>query len=164
MKYLYLIRHAKSSWDDASLTDFERPLNKRGFRDCINMPNYLFKNKVKFDYILSSSALRAKTTALKFNEVFKLPESKISFTKEIYHAYNNTVIDLVKTIDNEINHLAVFGHNPTFTSLANNLSDLTLDNLPTCGVVCISFKIDDWNKIDEQNGKFEFLEIPKNLK
>lgn len=163
MKILYLIRHAKSSWSDVNLSDFDRPLNSRGFRDCETMPQFLKDKNMEIDYILSSTALRAKTTALQFNKVFQLNEDKIQYTKELYHALDFTVVDLINQVNPKINHLAVFGHNPTFTYLANKLCEIKLDNLPTCGIVAIGFEISEWTELMDKKGNFLFFNSPKNL-
>lgn len=164
MKTLFLIRHAKSSWDDATLKDFDRPLNKRGHQNATEMANRLKKDEITFDKILSSPAIRAKTTAIYFAEILEIPAIKVEFIASIYESYEDNIIQLVCNTSNSINSLAIFGHNPTFTMLANIFSETPIMNVPTCGIVAIQFNTEDWRNFFEASRKMLFFDYPKNIR
>lgn len=161
MKTLLIVRHAKSGWDNPDLNDFERPLNKRGHRDAPFMGDLIAKMGIKPDLIISSSALRAHTTAGYFADSFKYPKDKIIADRSIYERGIRHIIKLIKNLDNNISTVMVFGHNPDITSLSSFYSGEYFDNVPTCGVVCIDFNVTSWNDTDTENGKLRFYEFPK---
>lgn len=161
MKRLYLIRHAKSSWKNPALADFDRPLNKRGKRDAPFMGKLLAKQKVRCDLILTSPAKRAFNTAKIIAKEIGFPKKKIVTDEAIYLMDTQTLVEVIKHIDDSVNRLMMFGHNPGFTILANYLSDYKVENIPTCGIFCIDFDISSWSKVSEGNGIFQFFDYPK---
>jgi len=162
MKTFYLVRHAKSSWEDMSLRDFDRPLNKRGLRDAPFMSKMLAGKGVKADAIVASPANRAYTTATYFAEAMGIKKKDIIKNKDIYEAYPETVMDIIEALDNEYETVLVFGHNPTFTSLANNFKeDGYLANLPTCGIVKIESKAKKWADVSVKNSELTEFHFPK---
>ena len=161
MKTLYLFRHAKSSWDDPSLSDIDRPLNKRGRRDAPFMGEILSK-KIKLPQIIySSTANRALTTALTIAENFKFDKSKIIEDQRIYDAGVSDLVRLINSTSDEFDTIMFFGHNPTFTMTSNYLSDKYIDNIPTCGLVQIDFDVTSWEDIDSEKGELILFEYPK---
>ena len=159
MKKLYLIRHAKSSWKDLELEDFDRPLNKRGRLNAPFMGETLKSKNVKPELILSSPALRAKTTALiiaKEVGYFK----NIVYKEEIYEASVGALHEIVTQVGDEIHALFLFGHNPSLNELAQKYVGFE-DNIPTCGVLEIEFDCDSWSEIDRENSKIVSFEYPK---
>ena len=161
MKTLILVRHAKSSWDDPSLNDFERPLNGRGKRDAPMMADRIFDKGVKLDYIVSSPAKRAKKTAEEFARRFSKKGKKLAFKSELYMAGENTFTNVIEGLDNDDDCVAIFSHNPGITDFANSLTDTRLDNIPTCGVFAISVDSKEWNKFSESKKEFLFFDYPK---
>ena len=161
MKVVYLIRHAKSSWANPGLEDIERPLNKRGERDSAFMPNVLKGKGAKPDLIVSSPANRAFTTACKFGEAFGIDKDNILVREDIYEAYPQAVLEVIKALNHQANEVLIFGHNPTFTSLADMFSDEYIVNVPTCGIIKIEAEIDDWNLFSEENAKQTAFYFPK---
>jgi phosphohistidine phosphatase len=161
MKRLYLSRHAKSSWDDAALTDFERPLNKRGHRDAPFIGKLLREQGHVPDIIISSPANRALTTARIFAEEMDYPFDDIIINEELYETGVSDYLQVIATIDDRHPSAMLVGHNPTLTSLAGFLSDARVDNIPTCGVVVIQFENDSWADIIKRNGACEGIEYPK---
>ncbi len=162
MKKLYLVRHAKSSWADLSQKDIDRPLNKRGEKDAPYMGELLKKRGVQPDLIISSPALRANTTAKIFAE--KLSYSKeISINPDIYEAYIDDVLSVIHQVSNNINTVMIFGHNPTFTNLANYFHDEYIPNVPTCGIICIEADVNNWANINRQTGNLTSFDYPKLL-
>ena len=160
MKSLFLIRHAKSSWEDPSLRDFDRPLNPRGLRDAPFMSKLLKGKGVVVDQIVSSPANRAFSTAKYFAEAFGIDAADIMQRKEIYEAYPEDVLEIVKELPKQVNVALVFGHNPTFTSLANQFGEY-LSNVPTCGIVRIDANIDDWADFSIKTAQRTAFHYPK---
>lgn len=163
MKKFILIRHAKSSWSDASLKDFDRPLNDRGIRDAPRMAAKLLELIEKVDLIISSPANRALSTALVFAKSFEINSDNIELKDELYHAYPNEVMQVLHEIDNSHQSVLIFGHNPTFTTIADTFSDKYIDNVPTCGVSIIESTASEWAAIDESNSKLKDFIYPKML-
>lgn len=161
MKKLYLARHAKSSWDYPELSDFERPLNKRGKRDAPYMGKVLHDLNVRPDKIISSPAIRAYFTARTIASRLNYPVEKIDTSEIIYEAGAGELIEFIQSISDDINTLMLFGHNPSLTLTSNYLSDRSLDNIPTCAIVCIEFDVDSWSQVKTDKGKFLFFEYPK---
>jgi len=164
MKKIILVRHAKSGWDNPDLQDFERPLNKRGKTDAPIMAQILEKYKVFPDLLISSPAVRALTTANIFAETINYPPKKILTDKGIYEKGARYIIKLIANLNNSVNTVVVFGHNPDMTSLASYFVGDYFDNVPTCGIVAIEKDVDDWSKIEDGNSKLLFYEYPKKIK
>lgn len=159
MKTIYFIRHAKSSWTDFSLTDFERPLDQKGQRDAPYMAELLKSLDYHIDKIITSSAVRAKKTATFFGLKYQL---KIEETKILYHAEPESYLDLITEQAEDVRHLALFGHNPGLTYLANMIRPGCTDNIPTCGIVIVT--VDDeieWSSIQWENMHFVSILTPK---
>lgn len=164
MKKLYVIRHAKSSWADISLSDFERPLKKRGKKDAPLIGKILNEEEEKPDLILSSSANRAISTAKKIAKELKIDKEKIVKMNKLYAADLDDIIDILSELSNEINVVYIFGHNPELFYLVLFLCDRVIEKLPTCAVAAINLQIEDWSKIRKNCGKLERFLTPKMLK
>lgn len=162
MKKLYIIRHAKSSWEDSSLNDQERPLNSRGLKDAPMMAR-IFKAEVgKIDLLISSPALRAFTTCNIFAEEFKISPSSIRVEEDLYGASVQTSMQIINALDDKWDLVCLFGHNPNFTYLSEELCDMNIGNLPTCGIVGAEFGVDSWEAVSLGSGENIFYDYPKN--
>ena len=161
LKNLFLIRHAKSSWKNPELKDFDRPLNKRGQNDAPFMGKRLKKYDVKPDIIISSPAKRALETAKIIAGEIKFPQSDIITELAIYEGNRSDLINLINNIDDSLNIVLLFGHNPYITSCANYLCNVTVTNIPTCGIFCVEFEINSWQEVSESSGKLRFFDFPK---
>ncbi len=161
MKILTLVRHAKSSWDNPDWSDMERPLNKRGLADAPFMGNIISEKLEKPDMIFSSPAVRAHTTAIEYASAFKMKKEVILIDEGIYNFGKRHIINVVKNLDNALNNVMFFGHNPDITSLSSYFSGEFFDNVPTCGTVSIEFDTDKWSDLVDINGKLLFFEYPK---
>jgi len=161
MKTFYLIRHAKSSWSNSSLRDIERPLNSRGLRDAPFMAKLLKGKGATPDQIISSPANRAHTTSKYFAEAFDIAEQAIRLESDIYEAYPEQVIEIIRGLDAALKQVLVFGHNPSFTSLANMFSEEYIANVSTCGIVKIVSTSNTWSGIDRANTKVAAYSYPK---
>ena len=162
MKKLYIIRHAKSSWKDSFLDDYDRPLNKRGMLNAPFMGAKLKTKKILPDIILSSPALRAKTTAEIIAKKVKYSQ-QIVFDEDIYDADMGTLHDILTKVDDENSVLFLFGHNPDLNILAENYVDFD-ENIVTCGVVEIEFDCERWQDISHDNAKLISFDYPKRYK
>lgn len=163
MKYLYLVRHAKSSWDYPELSDFERPLNKRGKRNAPEMGLRLASRNLKLDAIVSSPANRALTTAKTIADQLEFAQDKIIEDKSVYHASSRSILSTINRFLDQWKTVMLVGHNPGFTDLANYLKqpDYYISNVPTCGVVAIEFATNQWGDISKHSGRLLFFDYPK---
>ncbi len=159
MKRVYLIRHAKSSWEDFLFDDFERPLNKRGKLDAPLMGARLHDKKIMPDTILSSPAVRAKTTAEIIAKKIGF-EKEIVFIKDIYEASATTLHKILTKIADKKNTVFLFGHNPSLNELAENYIHFN-ENIPTCGVMEIEFDCKSWADISGENARLVLFDYPK---
>ena len=161
MKTIYFVRHAKSSWKDPSLRDFDRPLNKRGFRDAPFMATLAKSKGARPGLIVSSPANRALTTATFFAKELGIEPDDIQQRPEIYEAFPDQVLAIVRSLPDEVGEVFVFGHNPTFTSLANQFTKDPIDNVPTCGIVRLVSTADEWQNLDTDNTRLTAFHYPK---
>lgn len=163
MKHLYLIRHAKSDWSDASKRDYARALNKRGKKAIVTMGEALKEKDIMPDLILSSSAKRAKLTAEGLAKEIGY-KGKIEVEDKLYMADPQTVQNLVKELKNKYESVFVVGHNPETTELSNMVTDTYIDNVPTLGIVSLKLPIEKWDKLCIGKGQVEFFIYPKMFK
>ena len=159
---LTLIRHAKSSWEQEGLHDFERPLNERGRRDAPVMAARLKQSAATPTLLVSSPALRAITTARIFAEGLGIPTDAIQLQAKIYEASVNTLLEIIRGLDDEHSHIALFGHNPGLSDLAQKLARCDgFAELPTCGIVQISLPAKSWRNVSAMSGQLLYSSWPK---
>jgi phosphohistidine phosphatase len=161
MKQLLLIRHAKSSWDDPSQPDFERPLNDRGKKDAPEMAKRLSGKKIKPELFVSSPARRAKKTAIVFAKEFDEKKDEVILKEELYMGSEEAFMSVITSMKNKYDTIAIFSHNPGITDFANSLTDARIDNIPTCGVFAVKADTDDWSKFADAKKEFWFFDYPK---
>jgi phosphohistidine phosphatase len=148
MKKVLLMRHAKSSWKDPSLADFERPLNKRGKRDAPRMGAFLMDTDIKIDIILSSPAKRARQTVKRFLREYSF-DGKLILEDELYHSDHTIYIDLLNNLPNEIDSIMIVGHNPEMDYFLDTVCDV-YEHMPTGAIAVINLPIDDWKEINTE--------------
>lgn len=137
-KSLYLIRHAKSSWDNLQLRDFDRPLSPKGQKDAPLMAELLKRKLVVPDVLISSPAVRALQTCYYFADAMGIDHTSIIQDIAIYEAHPDDLQDTVSNFKPEWNTVFMFGHNPGYTMFANRfVKGIRFDNVPTCGIVKI---------------------------
>ena len=146
MKTLYMVRHAKSSWDH-DVIDHRRPLNKRGEKDAVLVSKHVSKKISTPEIIISSDAVRAATTAGYFKKKFKISDANFILDHSLYDFSGHKVIERVKNLDDSYTTVMIVGHNHAFTSVANMLGNKYIENVPTCGFVAIQFKEPNWKAI-----------------
>ncbi len=161
MKTVYLIRHAKSSWEDMQLSDVERPLNKRGFRDAPFMAKVFQAKEKTPNLLISSPAVRAHTTAQYFADVYGIPHSNISIENKMYLGDEENTINIIQALDNDMDTVCIFGHNPNFTHLANIFSKNYIPNVPTCAIVKIEADINEWSAWNTDTASMTQFHYPK---
>lgn len=149
MKTLYINRHAKSSWKELNVRDFDRKLNKRGKINAKFMAER-FAEESRVDMIISSPAVRALRTAENFAKALGIED--IRKEPVIYGAGIREMVLLINSISNEYDSALIFGHNPTFTDLAHHLDHNFSDHLVTCARVKLEFDLDDWEMIGSDSG------------
>ena len=162
MKTLLLVRHAKSSWDAPGLSDFDRPLNERGKTDAPEMAKRLRDKNIKVDVFISSPAKRAKRTAKYFAEEFDMKKDDIVLVDDLYLATMEAFAAAVKNIDDRHDTAAIFSHNPGITEFASMLTNVRVDDMPTCAVFAVQSDADSWKNFMSGERKFLFFDYPKN--
>lgn len=160
MKTLFLIRHAKSSWDNSALPDQDRPLNDRGRRDAPKMGERLAKRDVKPDLILSSPALRALRTAEIIAKKLDYRRKDIVVNEGLYAVEADDLLDVIHQLGDQMERVMLFGHNPELTELAHRLSG-EITHMPTCAVVEFTFDATSWSKIGTIKPAEVLLDYPK---
>lgn len=162
MKTLLILRHAKSSWANMQLTDYERPLNNRGKRDAPRMGKLLREQDLMPDLILTSSAERALATA----EAVALAsdyEQEIKYTRSFYHADPEPYIEALQQLDDSYERVMVIGHNPGIEELVEELTGLW-ERMPTAALAQVALPINHWHELDEEiTGELVNLWRPKEL-
>ena len=166
MKNLYLLRHAKSSWDDPSLSDGERPLNGRGRRDAPRMGEALGARSVPVTFYMSP-AERAQQTFRAVQRNWKGLKKRHGVTIPALYTFDyREVLDWISQQPDELERQALVGHNPAFTDLVNYfVGPDTLENLPTAGWAELMLPIDNWSQVavSEGQGELVYLLFPKEL-
>lgn len=160
MKELLIIRHAKSSWVKPRQNDIDRPLNERGERDAPFMAGELKKRGVHVDLLLSSNAHRAYDTCMHFATFF--PDAQIINEPKLYQATIKTFYEVVRDIDDQYASVALFSHNTGVTDFVNDLCNVHVDIVPTCGIYAVKVEIDEWKKFKGGKKAFWFFDYPKN--
>ena len=161
MKNLFLLRHAKSSWDSTALADFDRPLSKRGISNIILLSKHLEKQKVSFDLVLCSPSERTQST-LDLALSYLNPTPATILKESIYHASASSLSQLIKEQDENINNLLVIGHNPGMHILIESLTHESIIKLPTCAFAKIT-NFNHWKDLDAGILNLESLITPKEL-
>lgn len=161
-KDLYIVRHGKAISDYFEISDIDRPLKEKGIVDGLNMANRLLSKEIMPEKIISSSAIRAFHSASIFCRAFDISVEKIQIEEPFYLSGTSTLLDLIMNTENSIKSLMIFGHNPTFTDLANHFLNKQIDNMPTTGVVGIRFNTKSWSELNIEKVESSFFDYPKN--
>ena len=160
MRKLFLIRHAKSSHKDDSLEDLHRPLSKRGERDALAMARHFADKGELLDVIYSSTAERALDYAQllsEFTGVALIPD--LSF----YTFIDSELREILYHLPDEVNSVAVVGHNAAITLVAELLAAESLENVPTSGIVALNCDVDSWDNLMAGCAEIEYFDYPKML-
>lgn len=160
MKTLYLLRHAKSSRENPYLDDYDRPLLPKGLKKSKVIIDYLLKKNVQVDLIISSPAVRALETARMFAHALKYPAQNIRTNKSLYATDSEAYFSQFYDVPHKVNSLMIVGHNPEITSVANQLLSDKIDNLPTSGIVSITFDSENWEEAGDAKRQTNFVIYP----
>ena len=161
-KELFVLRHAKSSWK-IDMPDEKRPLMEKGKKRTKKVIDYLLEKHIKVDYIITSHAVRAHETAKILAHALKYPLENIKVDPQIYHAGGDSILDQFYDLPDRYDSVMIVGHNPSLTDLVNFFLTPAIDNLPTSGVVSITFDTDHWEKVPASARKTNFILFPKEL-
>lgn len=164
MKNLFIIRHAKSSWEKEGLHDIERPLAGRGESDAALMGRMLLKKGTVPQTVISSPALRAFSTARIICDEINFDKNKIAINNVLYFGDEDAIIELIRSFLTEIETAVIVGHNPTFSHLCSALCENFHSDLPTCGIVTLAFNTGSWKLIEKHSGKLVSCDYPKNYR
>ncbi|HEX3145573.1 MAG TPA: histidine phosphatase family protein [Pyrinomonadaceae bacterium] len=162
MKTLLLLRHAKSSRDDSTLNDFDRPLNDRGKDDAKLMGRWLGRQQIVLDAVISSPAKRARQTMEIFLKAADVSLAA-SFDERIYEAGLQQLLTIVSEIDSSRNTVLLIGHNPGFEDLAESLTGQH-SRLATAALAGIELTVEEWRDVRLRVGKLRLLVTPKELR
>lgn len=161
MKNLILIRHAKSSWE-FPCQDSDRPIVQRGIDDIL-LVAFDCANCLPSSYVIrSSSARRARETAMIFAKTILYPVESIVFSDNLYTFDENKLEKIIKSISNDFENVILFGHNEAITNFVNKFGNIFIDNVPTSGLVWLQFDTDSWDRIAK--GRTVKTIFPRNLK
>jgi len=158
MKTLILMRHGKSSWEHP-VSDLERPLLRRGLDDAAKVASFFAEQSYEIDAILSSPAERASMTCSVFTSVLNFPINKVVYKDGLYDFSGNSLAEVVYGLDDSLNTVMLFGHNFALTNLANSWGDKSIENVPTAGLVVLSFSSDSWRDVS-RGGQTELFVKP----
>ena len=159
MKYqLSLIRHAKSSWN-LPLEDKLRPLNEVGIQRAIVMREHVQSIIKDADYVFSSPAVRARSTANLMLEGLPIKQNAFEIIPELYTFDVRQLETFVKKLPSSLTHVFLFGHNSAITDFVNKFGDRYIENVPTSGWVTIEFDCENWSQI--QKGKTVRFRTPR---
>jgi len=161
MKIITILRHAKSSWSSSDLNDHDRGLNHRGLRDREIMASVMEKNAIIPEIILCSTAARARKTVSAVAKDEWIAPQNIYFKEKLYLATESALCTEIATVDDSFQHVMVCGHNPGLTEFVNEHTDLSIMNLPTCGLVTAQYEIESWSGIFSAVGTMKYHLWPK---
>ena len=160
MKTIYFLRHAKSSWDDYELKDFDRPLSTRGIQDADLMGNYFRSKKIKLDLVFSSQSKRTSETLEHF---FQIDGTKIQFEESIYHASLDQILSIIFGTPEGLKNIMVVGHNPSMHEITEYLGKKFINKYPTCCLAALTIDR-SWNELSQGCGNLDFIKKPSELR
>ncbi len=163
MKKLYLIRHAKSSWKNLTLEDFDRPLSKRGKKNAPFMGNLLKQLEIKPDLIICSPAYRTRVTAELIALEINYEKHKIEYYENLYEASLEDIEESIKYLEDKYEIVFLVGHNPSLNQFSEKFGSFK-DNIPTCGIIELNFNCQNWQNISSKNCHLISFEFPKKYK
>ena len=165
MKTVYIVRHAKSSWEYRGIEDIDRPLKKRGILDAHLLSGILKDRIIRPDIFVSSSANRALHTAMIFAENFTYPLANLKIKKSLYSFSDGYLIKTIMALDDAFDTVMVFSHDHGISTFVNKFGSKRISHVPTCGVIGIQFDIKHWKSINKnktiKKGKTILFETPK---
>ena len=162
MKQIFILRHAKSSWDNSNLSDFERPLADRGIRDTKKLSNFLKENEFRVDKVLCSKATRAKDTFDLIADGFNFQINKATYSDQLYFGDTTNIINDLKKLDERFKNILIVGHNPTLHSLVESLTNEKISRFTTCNLAIMLYE-GDWIELNSHKCSLKSLIKPKEI-
>ena len=159
MKTLFVLRHAKSSWENPDWSDFERPLNSRGLDAARFIGELIYERALQPQIIVSSPAKRAKQTAILVKEIAEVSKP-VKFDERIYEASPHALFNLIREFDEKWESVLIVGHNPGFENLVRMLTTEAV-SMPTAALARINLDIENWHDLETNSNELEFLIRPK---
>ena len=159
MKTLFVLRHAKSSWENPDVSDFDRQLNERGLKTAPIMGDRIYQNQFQPATIISSPAKRAKQTAVLIKETAQI-ECKIEYDERIYEASPHRLLEVISELDEKKGSAMLIGHNPGLEGLIKILTG-KVQSMPTAALAVIDLDKENWNEIAAESGKLRAVFSPK---
>jgi len=163
MKKIYFVRDAKAKNFSQGISDFERELKKKGYKEIKTIASYLMLRGISVDLLLSSCALRAQQTALSLAEGLSYTGEKL-FLEELYHFSSEAVSSIMMAQEKSCDSILIVGHAPYITEFANQFSTEVIRKIPTAGVLALTFDIEEWSELEEAKGSIDFFVYPKQFK
>lgn len=163
MKTICIARHGKSSWEDMSLDDYERPLLKKGINRTKKVGDFLAGKDLRPDFVISSHAKRAFQTAKILSQKLGYPTDQIQINKSLYFSGAKAIEDAICAIPRDKDFVMFVGHNPDMTNFVNQFLEEKVDYLPTSAIVGIQFKTNNWREIMMVDNEIAFVVYPKKL-
>lgn len=161
MKKLTLIRHAKSSWKEPDMSDFERPLNKRGLEDLPGLVERTTQQLPRPDLLIFSGAERTRLTQKPLSEAWKLSDREVLERHEAYEASVQTLLQLLQQQPDSCEHLVLVGHNPGMSDLLSLLNAQPAQDFPTSAFAHLELAISSWNEVIPACGDLLIFDYPK---
>jgi phosphohistidine phosphatase len=158
---LFIVRHAKSSWDLENISDIDRPLSLKGIRNAYEMARRLKIDCNIPEKFITSPANRAMHTATIFINVFELPFETLRVDTRMYAHGAQEIVGMIKSEPAETQRLMIFGHNPDFSELAKQFTKKPIFDIPTSGIVIFTFNCNDWKTIGKATLISEYMDFPK---
>ncbi|MDO9260332.1 MAG: histidine phosphatase family protein [Flavobacteriaceae bacterium] len=159
MKTLYIVRHAKSSWEFDQIKDYDRPLTERGINDAYLIASVLKEKIKKPDVFISSSANRALHTAIIFSDTLGYPLTNLKINRSLYSFSDGYLLKTIYALDDDFDAAMIFTHNHGINDFVNKFGDKMIENVPTAGVVAIQFEENHWKNI--KKGNTILIEFPR---
>jgi phosphohistidine phosphatase len=160
-KKLFIVRHAKSTWEYKSVSDIDRPLKLSGIESAYEMARRLKIDRNIPEFIITSPANRALHTANIFLNVLELPYDKFKIEPVLYSEGAEEILSYIKELPSNLNKVMIFGHNPDFSELTRYFAKQQIIELPTCGIMTFTFECKEWSEISRENMKNESFDFPK---
>jgi len=165
MKRIILTRHSKTEVITDEISDIDRELKPRGYKDAELISKELKQNGFIPDIIITSHAIRAVQTAEEMAKEFNIKNSDILKKSFIYTGYTTSeFLNFVNQIDNSNSTILVIGHNPDIAMVGMNLANDNFFHFPTTASAVISFAVNQWSQITARSGKTELFLSPRVLK
>lgn len=165
LKKILVMRHAKSSWSESSLKDFDRPLNNRGLKDAPRMGRYLKDLDIIPDQLISSPALRAKQTIIKVSDELGLEKEKIIWDEDLYFRSSKSYIHALKRADEQSSIVLIAGHYPMVSDVVSTLIGRELaEHFSTASIACVEAYLESWGDLDQGICELKWMVKPKDIK